>query len=171
MARLSASHALHRAALLAAPRAAAVVLPRPRLSRAASGSAPRSAPTAAAATPRRYRRRVAVGLSGGVDSSVAALLLQRAGWDVVGVFIRSWDGSDEAGAGVCSATDDLRSAQAVAAQLGIPLRTLDLTSAYWTHVFEPFLASYAAGKRRAGNQSQRTAERPRQQGLRPMAAP
>ena len=62
--------------------------------------------------PRPQRpRRVAVGVSGGVDSSVTALLLQRAGWDVVGVYMRNWDGGDEAGAAVCSTTDDELSAR------------------------------------------------------------
>jgi tRNA (5-methylaminomethyl-2-thiouridylate)-methyltransferase len=96
-------------------------------------------------------RRVIVGLSGGVDSSVAALLLQRAGYRVTGAFMRNWDPRDEAGLGgpaaACedSSASDLASARAVAASLRIPLVTLDFSAAYWTGVFEQWLAGYARG--------------------------
>jgi tRNA (5-methylaminomethyl-2-thiouridylate)-methyltransferase len=95
-------------------------------------------------------RRAIVGLSGGVDSSVAALLLQQAGYSVTGVFMRNWDARDEAGssgAAPCedSSASDLASARAVAASLRIPLHTVDFSAAYWTGVFEQWLAGYARG--------------------------
>ena len=57
------------------------------------------------------RRRIAVGISGGVDSSVTAMLLRDYGWDVIGVYMRNWDNSDEAGEGACRTTDDEISAR------------------------------------------------------------
>ena len=94
-------------------------------------------------------RRVIVGLSGGVDSSVAALLLLRRGFDVQGVYMRNWDASDEAGAGLahrpCPGDGDLASARAAAAHLGIPLATADFSREYWGGVFEAWVAGYRAG--------------------------
>ena len=90
-------------------------------------------------------RSVAVGISGGVDSSVTALLLKDAGWNVQGVFIKSWDRSEEEAKAFCTETDDERAAQAVCRELGIPFRVVDLSREYWARVFEPFLAVYAAG--------------------------
>lgn len=103
-----------------------------------------------AALPPRWpagirNRSVVVGISGGVDSSVAAMLLRDAGWDVQGVFIRSWDRSEEDAVSRCSETADMRAAEAVCRELNIPFRTVDLSREYWTRVFEPFLAVYAAG--------------------------
>jgi tRNA-specific 2-thiouridylase len=111
----------------------------------AAASDPSQSPLTPPPPPGTYRRRVAVGLSGGVDSAVSALLLQRAGWDVVGVYMRNWDGADEAGTGVCSTTADVESAESTARQLGIPLHVADFSRRYWTHVFEPFLEAYSAG--------------------------
>ena len=89
---------------------------------------------------------VVCGMSGGVDSSVSALLLQRAGWSVIGAFMRNWDAADEAGGGSsCGATEDYNAAARVCAQLGIPLHRLDFSAAYWNAVFTPFLEAYAAG--------------------------
>ena len=62
--------------------------------------------------------RVVVGMSGGVDSSVTALLLKRQGYDVVGVFMKNWDDTDENG--VCTATEDYKDVAKVATQIGIP---------------------------------------------------
>jgi hypothetical protein len=93
--------------------------------------------------------RVAVGMSGGVDSSVTAALLVAAGFDVVGVFMRTWDAADEAGAGLarapCPADADWASARAVADALRIPLRAARFDREYWTAVFLPWLETYAAG--------------------------
>lgn len=116
-----------------------------KAARKASAPSPPPPPADAPLPPGTYRRRVAVGLSGGVDSAVSALLLQRAGWDVVGVYMRNWDGADEAGTGVCSTTADVESAESTARQLGIPLHVADFSRRYWTHVFEPFLEAYSAG--------------------------
>lgn len=62
--------------------------------------------------------RVVVGMSGGVDSSVTALLLKEQGYDVIGVFMKNWDDTDEFG--VCTATEDYKDVAAVADQIGIP---------------------------------------------------
>ena len=86
--------------------------------------------------------RVIVGMSGGVDSSVAALLLARAGCDVSGVFMRNWEDDDEA----CTARQDYRDAAGVAETLGIELELVNFAEEYWAGVFEHFLAEYRAGR-------------------------
>ena len=90
------------------------------------------------------RPRVAVGLSGGVDSSVAALLLKEAGCDVFGVFMRNWDDAEE-GSGQCSTEADLRDAQTAARHLGIELIEVNFVAEYWSEVFQRFLAECQAG--------------------------
>ncbi|MGN6512214.1 MAG: tRNA 2-thiouridine(34) synthase MnmA [Lysobacteraceae bacterium] len=87
--------------------------------------------------------RVVVGMSGGVDSSVAALLLRREGVSLAGLFMRNWD--EDAG-GDCRAEDDRRDAVAVCGRLGMPIHFRDFSHEYWTGVFEHFLAEYAAGR-------------------------
>ncbi|MBS0228344.1 MAG: tRNA 2-thiouridine(34) synthase MnmA [Proteobacteria bacterium] len=87
--------------------------------------------------------RIVVGVSGGVDSSVAALLLRDAGNEVVGVYMSNW--ADD-GHGDCRAEDDRRDAVAVCGQLGIPIRFRDFSGEYWREVFQHFLAEYAAGR-------------------------
>lgn len=89
-------------------------------------------------------QRVVVGVSGGVDSAVAALLLKRQGYDVIGVFMKNWEEDD--GAGNCGAADDYRSARAVCLHLGIPLRAVNFASEYWDRVFSHFLAEHRAGR-------------------------
>ncbi|MEO5343809.1 MAG: tRNA 2-thiouridine(34) synthase MnmA [Gammaproteobacteria bacterium SHHR-1] len=88
--------------------------------------------------------RVMVGLSGGVDSAVAALLLQQQGWQVSGLFMKNWEEDDQAG--YCAAAEDLAMAQAVADRLGIPLHSVNFASEYWERVFEHFLREYRAGR-------------------------
>ena len=90
------------------------------------------------------KQRVIVGLSGGVDSSVAALLLLEQGYQVEGLFMKNWeeDDTDE----YCSATVDLADAQSVADQLGIRLHTVSFASEYWDYVFTYFLHEYQAGR-------------------------
>eukprot|EP00850_Spirogloea_muscicola_P017861 SM000157S02091 [mRNA] locus=s157:217922:220163:- [translate_table: standard] len=91
------------------------------------------------------RTTVAVALSGGVDSAVAAMLLQRAGYHVVGVFMRNWDAADDAGAARCALDDDRRDAQAVCRHLGIPFEEVEFVQRYWVDVFADFLAEYQQG--------------------------
>jgi tRNA-specific 2-thiouridylase len=92
--------------------------------------------------PRRCS--VIVGLSGGVDSAVAAHLLLRAGYRVQGLFMKNWDEDD--GTEYCTAREDLADAEQVAAHLGIPLHTANFAAEYWDNVFEDFLAEYSAGR-------------------------
>ena len=88
--------------------------------------------------------RVIVGLSGGVDSSVAALLLMQQGYEVEGLFMKNWEEDDTED--YCSAAVDLADAQAVADQLGIRLHTRNFASEYWDRVFTYFLDEYSAGR-------------------------
>lgn len=88
--------------------------------------------------------RVIVGLSGGVDSSVAALLLQQQGYSVEGLFMKNWEEDDTAE--YCSASEDLADAQSVADQLGIHLHTVNFATEYWDSVFTYFLDEYRAGR-------------------------
>ena len=88
--------------------------------------------------------KVIVGMSGGVDSSVAALMLQEQGFDVEGLFMKNWeeDDTDE----YCAAATDLRDAQAVADKLAIKLHTINFAAEYWDNVFEFFLQEYQSGR-------------------------
>ena len=87
---------------------------------------------------------VIVGLSGGVDSSVAALLLLEQGHDVEGLFMKNWEEDDSEE--YCSAAADLADAVAVADTLGIRLHTVNFSSEYWDRVFAYFLDEYRAGR-------------------------
>ncbi|GGI90834.1 tRNA-specific 2-thiouridylase MnmA [Shewanella hanedai] len=89
-------------------------------------------------------KKVIVGMSGGVDSSVSAYLLLKQGYQVEGLFMKNWeeDDTDE----YCAAADDLKDAQAVCDKLGIKLHTVNFASEYWDNVFEYFLAEYKAGR-------------------------
>ena len=86
---------------------------------------------------------VIVGMSGGVDSSVAALLLRDAGERVAGLFMDNW--ADD-GSGDCRADEDRRDAVAVCGRLGLPLHVRDFSREYWDGVFSHFVAEYAAGR-------------------------
>lgn len=88
--------------------------------------------------------RVIVGLSGGVDSAVAALLLQQQGYAVEGLFMRNWEADDNDP--YCTAHQDLSDARAVCDRLGIPLHTVNFSQQYWDNVFQHFLNEYAAGR-------------------------
>ena len=90
------------------------------------------------------RSRVIVGLSGGVDSSVAALLLQRRGYDVRALFMKNWEDDDEDGR--CAAAQDLEDAKAVCERLEIPLHKVNFADRYRERVFSRFLADYQAGR-------------------------
>ncbi len=89
-------------------------------------------------------KTVVVGMSGGVDSSVAAYLLQQQGFNVIGLFMKNWDEDD--GTEYCTAIEDLADAQAVADKLGIPLHSVNFAAEYWDNVFEHFIAEYQAGR-------------------------
>jgi tRNA-specific 2-thiouridylase len=88
--------------------------------------------------------RVVVGMSGGVDSSVAALLLKQQGYDVIGIFMKNWDDTDENG--VCTATEDYNDVVRVCNQIGIPYYAVNFEKEYWDKVFTYFLDEYKAGR-------------------------
>ena len=88
--------------------------------------------------------RIVVGMSGGVDSSVAALLLKDQGYDVVGVFMKNWEEQDENG--VCTAERDWADVQEVCDLIGIPCYSVNFAREYWDRVFSYFLKEYRAGR-------------------------
>ena len=88
--------------------------------------------------------RVVVGMSGGVDSAVSALLLHRQGYDVVGVFMKNWEEQDENG--VCTAESDWRDVQDVCEIIGIPYYSVNFTKEYRDRVFSLFLSEYEKGR-------------------------
>lgn len=90
------------------------------------------------------KKRVILGMSGGVDSSVSALLLKEAGYDVIGLFMKNWDEKDEFG--VCTAAEDADDARRVANQLDIPFYTINFEEEYWDRVFSYFLDEYKKGR-------------------------
>ncbi len=88
--------------------------------------------------------RVVVGMSGGVDSSVAALLLKQQGYEVIGVFMKNWDDTDESG--FCSATEDYEDVVKVCNDIGIPYYSVNFEKQYWDKVFTYFLEEYQSGR-------------------------
>ncbi|MBQ2929337.1 MAG: tRNA 2-thiouridine(34) synthase MnmA, partial [Clostridia bacterium] len=88
--------------------------------------------------------RIVVGMSGGVDSSVAALLLKQQGYDVVGVFMKNWEETDDSG--VCTAEDDWNDVREVCETIGIPYYAVNFAQEYWDRVFSYFLDEYRAGR-------------------------
>ncbi|TCV98277.1 tRNA 2-thiouridine(34) synthase MnmA [Biostraticola tofi] len=90
------------------------------------------------------QKKVIVGMSGGVDSSVSAYLLMQQGYQVEGLFMKNWEEDDDQE--YCSAANDLADAQAVCDKLGIALHTVNFAAEYWDNVFEHFLAEYQAGR-------------------------
>ena len=88
--------------------------------------------------------RIVVGMSGGVDSSVAALLLKREGYDVVGLFMKNWEDDDDDE--YCSTRQDLIDAAAAADVIGVPLEAVNFALEYKDRVFASFLAEYSAGR-------------------------
>ncbi|AWX14086.1 tRNA 2-thiouridine(34) synthase MnmA [Mergibacter septicus] len=89
------------------------------------------------------KKKVIVGMSGGVDSSVSAYILQQQGYQVEGLFMKNWEEDD--GTEYCSAAADLADAQAVCDKLGIHLHKINFAAEYWDNVFEHFLQEYKAG--------------------------
>ncbi len=88
--------------------------------------------------------KVIVGMSGGVDSSVAAYLLQQQGYEVEGLFMKNWEEDDDEQ--YCAAAVDLADAEQVCNQLNIPLHTVNFSAEYWDRVFKHFLNEYKAGR-------------------------
>ncbi len=88
--------------------------------------------------------RIVVGMSGGVDSAVAALLLKEQGYDVVGVFMKNWEEKDDEG--ICTAAADYEDVRRVCDAIGIPYSSVNFTKEYWERVFQIFLSEYAAGR-------------------------
>ncbi len=89
-------------------------------------------------------KKVIVGMSGGVDSSVSAHLLIEQGYQVEGLFMKNWEEDDDDE--YCSAAEDVADAQAVCDLLGIKLNTINFSAEYWDNVFEFFLQEYQAGR-------------------------
>ena len=100
------------------------------------------------------KKRVVLGLSGGVDSAVAAYLLKQQGYGVIGVFMRNWDsqlnndilGNPTNDNDICPQEQDYNDAKAVAKHLGIEIRRVDFIKEYWDKVFTYFIDEYAKGR-------------------------
>lgn len=100
------------------------------------------------------KKRVVLGLSGGVDSAVAAYLLKKQGYEVIGVFMRNWDsslnndvlGNPTNNDDVCPQEKDYNDAKKVAEHLGIEIRRVDFIKEYWDQVFTYFIDEYAKGR-------------------------
>ncbi|WP_342665915.1 tRNA 2-thiouridine(34) synthase MnmA [Mesoplasma photuris] len=100
------------------------------------------------------KKKVIVGMSGGVDSSVAALLLIQQGYEVEGLFMRNWDsaangdilGNNESQDEICTQEQDYFDALAVSNKLGIKLHRVDFIKEYWDYVFEYFIKEYQKGR-------------------------
>ena len=90
------------------------------------------------------KKKVIVGMSGGVDSSVSAFILQQQGYHVEGLFMKNWEEDDDTD--YCTAAADLADAQAVCDKLGIHLHKINFAAEYWDNVFEHFLSEYKAGR-------------------------
>lgn len=98
--------------------------------------------------------KVMLGLSGGVDSAVAAYLLKKQGYEVIGCFMRNWDafanndflGNPTINDNQCPQEKDYQDAEKVAKQLGIPLMRIDFIKEYWDHVFSFFIEEYEKGR-------------------------
>ncbi len=91
-----------------------------------------------------HSEKIIVGMSGGVDSSVSAWLLQQQGYEVEGLFMKNWEEDDTEE--YCSASVDLADAEQVCERLGIRLHTVNFATEYWDNVFEHFLHEYRAGR-------------------------
>jgi len=88
--------------------------------------------------------RIVVGMSGGVDSSVAALLLKQQGYDAVGLFMKNWEDDDDDE--YCSTREDLVDCASVAERIGIDLEVVNFSAEYKERVFSAFLSEYSAGR-------------------------
>ena len=110
-------------------------------------TSPRAAPNPATPADRAGRKRVVVAMSGGVDSSVAAALVQREGHDVIGITLQLYDhGAATGRKGSCCAGQDIHDARRVAEALAIPHYVLDYESRFAKTVIDSFAESYVAGE-------------------------
>ena len=89
------------------------------------------------------RDTIVIGMSGGVDSAVAASILVENGYNVEAVFMKNWDEEDQE---FCTAVEDYKDALQVCEILNIPLRSVDLTDQYWEKVFKVFLNECEKGR-------------------------
>ena len=90
------------------------------------------------------RPKIAIGISGGVDSAVSAYLLKKQGYDVMGVFMKNWNEEDENG--VCTADQDFEDVRRVCDKIGIPYYSVNFAREYWERVFSLFLEEYKTGR-------------------------
>ena len=102
------------------------------------------APLSAEQLAQNATKKVICGMSGGVDSSVSAFILQQQGYQVEGLFMKNWEEDDDTD--YCTAATDLADAQAVCDKLGIKLHKINFAAEYWDNVFEHFLTEYKAGR-------------------------
>ncbi len=99
-------------------------------------------------------KKVVIGMSGGVDSSVAAILLKKQGYDVIGLFMRNWDssinndilGNPDLNSDICPQEKDYNDALKVCEKIGIPLHRIDFVKEYWDYVFTYFLDELKRGR-------------------------
>ncbi len=99
-------------------------------------------------------KKVVIGMSGGVDSSVAAIILKKQGYDVIGLFMRNWDstinndylGNPNLANDICPQEEDYNDAKAVCDKIGIPLYRVDFVKEYWDYVFTYFLDELKKGR-------------------------
>ena len=90
------------------------------------------------------KRKIAIGISGGVDSAVSAYLLKKQGYDVMGVFMKNWNEEDENG--VCTADQDFEDVRRICDTIDIPYYSVNFAREYWEKVFSIFLEEYKAGR-------------------------
>ena len=102
------------------------------------------APLSAEQLAQNATKKVICGMSGGVDSSVSAFILQQQGYQVEGLFMKNWEEDDDTD--YCTAAADLADTQAVCDKLGIKLHKINFAAEYWDNVFEHFLNEYKAGR-------------------------
>ena len=90
------------------------------------------------------KKTVVVGMSGGVDSSVAALILKEQGYNVIGLYMSNWEEKDECG--VCTGEEDFSDVRRVCATIGIPYYSVNFAKEYLDRVFSYFIEEYSAGR-------------------------